>query len=157
MQIRENSTYLYKKRAYITLKKVQNYLTLLPHPNREGIRREKKKEGYRYRGLRIRSTQETIAFNSMQTKQAKRWQHDWRQQVGERPTQQNAELFHSYVEFAYQMLEELGSADFVYSDLRQVCQPQYLFQVVCDMQGDKLSMRIHQDKDGLKVVVIHKI
>jgi hypothetical protein len=93
----------------------------------------------------------------MQTKQAKRWQHDWRQQVGERPTQQNAELFHSYVEFAYEMLEELGSADFVYSDLRQVCQPQYLFQVVCDMQSDKLSMRIHQDKDGFKVVVIHKI
>ena len=93
----------------------------------------------------------------MQTKQAKRWQHDWRQRVGERPTQQNAELFRNYVEFAYQMLEELGSADFVYSDLRQVCQPVYLFQVVCDMRSEKLSMRIYQDRDGLKVVVIHKV
>lgn len=93
----------------------------------------------------------------MQTQQVKRWQYDWRRQVGERPTQENAELFHNYVEFAYRMLEELGSADFVYSDLRQVCQPQYLFQVVCDMRGEKLSMRIHQDKDGLKVVVIHKV
>lgn len=87
----------------------------------------------------------------------KAYKFDWRRRVGERPTQENAELFHNYVEFAYQMLEELGSADFVYSDLRQVCQPAYLFQVICDMRGEKLSMRIHQDKDGLKVVVIHKV
>lgn len=92
----------------------------------------------------------------MQTKQVKRWQHDWRQQVGERPTQQNAELFRNYVEFAYQMLGEFGSADFVYSELRQVCQPQYFFQVVGEMLSDKLSMRIYQ-KDGLKIVVIHKV
>jgi len=49
----------------------------------------------------------------MQTQQVKRWQYDWRRRVGERPTQENAELFHNYVEFAYRMLDELGSADFV--------------------------------------------
>lgn len=87
----------------------------------------------------------------------KKWQYDWRERTGERPTRQNAELFHNYVEFAYQMLEELGSADFVFSELRQVCQPQYLFQVVCDMRSEKLSMSIRQGKDGLKVVVIHRV
>lgn len=91
------------------------------------------------------------------TTSTKAYKFDWRRRVGERPTQENVKLFHNYVEFAYQMLEELGSADFVYSDLRQVCQPAYLFQVICDMRGEKLSMRIHQDKDGLKVVVIHKV
>ncbi len=91
------------------------------------------------------------------TTSTKAYKFDWRRRVGERPRQQNAELFHNYVEFACQMLEELGSADFVYSDLRQVCQPAYLFQVICDMRGEKLSMRIYQDKDGLKVVVIHKV
>ena len=111
-----------------------------------------------YRGLRIRNNagKPYDSTGTMATS-TKGQLFDWRKQVGERPTDQNAELFRSYVEMAHKMLEELGSADFVYSDLRQVCQPQYLFQVVCDMQSAKLSMRIYQDKDGLKVVVIHKV
>lgn len=87
----------------------------------------------------------------------KRWQYDWRRQVGERPTESNAELFHSYVEMAYQLLEEFSSADFIYSEVRQVCQPQYLFQVVCDMCEHKLSMRIWTTEEGYKAVSIHKI
>jgi hypothetical protein len=86
-----------------------------------------------------------------------RWQHDWRRQVGERPTESNAEVFHSYVEMAYQLLEEFSSADFIYSEVRQVCQPQYLFQVVCDMSEHKLSMRIWTTEEGYKAVSIHKI
>ena len=39
-------------------------------------------------------------------KQQRRWQYDWRQRVGERPTEQNAELFHSYVEYACQAIED---------------------------------------------------
>ena len=82
---------------------------------------------------------------------------DWRKQVGERPTDQNAELFHSYVEIAYTLLEEFSSAEFIYSEVRQVCQPAYLFSVVCDMRSDKLSMRIHTTEEGWKVISIHKV
>jgi hypothetical protein len=84
------------------------------------------------------------------------WQYNWRRSVGERPTASNAEVFHSYVEMAYTLLEEFSSADFVYSEVRQVCQPQYLFQVVCDMRSEKLSMRIWTTEDGMKAVSIHK-
>jgi len=93
----------------------------------------------------------------MQGQQAKRWQYDWRQKTGERPTESNAKLFHSYVEMAYELLEDFSSAEFIYSELRQICQPQYLFQVVCDMRGEKLSMRIYPTEDGLKCVMIHKV
>ena len=90
-------------------------------------------------------------------KQQRRWQYDWRQRVGERPTAENAELFHRYVEYAYQAIEEGSDAAFPYHDVRQVCQPQYLFQVVADMRSDKLSMRIYQDESGLKLIVIHSV
>jgi hypothetical protein len=93
----------------------------------------------------------------MQAQETKRWQHDWRRKTGERPTESNAKLFHSYVEMAYELLEEYSSADFIYSELRQVCQPTYLFQVVCDMRGEKLSMRIYTTEEGLKCVMIHKV
>jgi hypothetical protein len=86
-----------------------------------------------------------------------RWQHDWRRQVGERPTESNAKLFHNLVEIAYELLEEYSSADFPYDELRQVCQPQYLFMVVCDMRSEKLSMRIWTTESGIKAVSIHKI
>ncbi len=92
----------------------------------------------------------------MQT-QVKRWQYDWRKGVGERPTSENAELFHNYVEYAYQVIEDGQRAEFPYSEVRKVCQPQYLFQVVSDMRSDKLSMRIYQNEEGLKLVVIHKV
>lgn len=82
---------------------------------------------------------------------------DWRKQVGERPTDQNLELFHSLVEQATVLIEEFSSAEFIYSEVRQVCQPAYLFSVVCDMRGDKLSMRIHTTEDGWKVISIHKV
>jgi hypothetical protein len=74
----------------------------------------------------------------MQKQQVKSWQHDWRRKVGERPTEQNQALFHKYVEYAHQVLEENQEAAFPYSDVRQVCQPQYLFQVVSEMRSDKL-------------------
>ena len=90
-------------------------------------------------------------------KQQRRWQYDWRQRVGERPTAENAELFHSYVEYAYQCIEENQEVAFPYHDVRQVCQPQYLFQVVSDMRSNKLSMRIYQNEEGLKLVVIHTV
>ena len=93
----------------------------------------------------------------MQAQKTKRWQYDWRRKVGERPTSENAELFHSYVEYAYQAIEDGHDASFPYSDVRQVCQPQYLFQVVSDMRSDKLSMRIYQNEEGLKLVVIHSV
>ena len=82
---------------------------------------------------------------------------DWRKQVGKRPTDQNEELFHSYVEMAYTLLEEFSSAEFLYSEVRQVCQPAYLFSVVCDMRSDKLSMRIYDTDSGLKAISIHKV
>lgn len=87
----------------------------------------------------------------------KAYAFDWRKQVGERPTDQNLELFHSLVEQAYVLIEEFNSAEFIYSEVRQVCQPAYLFSVVCDMRGDKLSMRIHTTEDGWKVISIHKV
>jgi hypothetical protein len=87
----------------------------------------------------------------------KAYQFDWRKQVGERPTDQNLELFHSLVEQATVLIEEFNSAEFIYSEVRQVCQPAYLFSVVCDMRGDKLSMRIHTTEDGWKVISIHKV
>lgn len=90
-------------------------------------------------------------------KQQRRWQYDWRRGVGERPTAENAELFHRYVEYAYQAIEEGADAAFPYHDVRQVCQPAYLFQVVADMRSDKLSMRIYQDESGLKLIVIHTV
>lgn len=93
----------------------------------------------------------------MQTQDSKRWQYDWRRKPGLRPTEQNQELFHRYVEYAYQVLEENQDAVLPYTDVRQVCQPQYLFQVISEMRSDKLSMRIYQDEEGLKLVVIHSI
>jgi hypothetical protein len=89
--------------------------------------------------------------------QTKRWQYDWRQSLGKRPASEDAELFHQYVEYAYQAIEDGCDAVFPYSDVRQVCQPQYLFQVVSDMRSDKLSMRIYQNEEGLKLVVIHSV
>jgi hypothetical protein len=82
---------------------------------------------------------------------------DWRKEVGARPTDQNLELFHSYVEMATTLLEEFSSAEFIYSEVRQVCQPAYLFSVVCDMRSDKLSMRIYVTDSGLKAISIHKV
>ena len=87
----------------------------------------------------------------------KGWQFDWRKQVGERPTDQNLELFHSLVEQAHVLIDEFSSAEFIYSEVRQVCQPAYLFSVVCGTRGDKLSMRIHTTEDGWKVISIHKV
>lgn len=110
-----------------------------------------------YRGLRIRVTQSTIAFRTMETNAIRRWQYDWRLNVGERPTEQNAELFHSYVEMAYTLLEEFSSAEFMYHEVRSVCSPKYLFSVVCDMRGEKLSMRIYNTDSGIKAISIHKV
>jgi hypothetical protein len=93
----------------------------------------------------------------MQAQQTKRWQYDWRQKVGERPVSENAELFHQYVEWAYQAIEDFQHAALPYTDVRQVCQPQYLFQVVCDMRSEKLSMRVYHNEEGLKLIVIHKV
>jgi hypothetical protein len=83
--------------------------------------------------------------------------YDWRTKVGERPTESNAELFYSYVEMANELLEEFSSADFIYSELRQVCQPTYLFQVLLEMRGEKLSMRVYHTEEGLKAIMIHKV
>ena len=91
------------------------------------------------------------------TVSTKAYAFDWRKQVGKRPTDQNLELFHSLVEQAYVLIEEFNSAEFIYSEVRQVCQPTYLFSVVCDMRGEKLSMRIHTTEEGWKVISIHKV
>ena len=98
-----------------------------------------------------------LQFSSMTTQQKKTWQYDWRRLQAERPTEQNAEVFHSYVEMAWQLLEEFSSADFVYSEVRKVCQPRYLFQVIADMRSEKLTMVIRDTESGLKVVSICKV
>ena len=90
--------------------------------------------------------------------QTKRWQYDWRQSLGKRPASEDAELFHQYVEYAYQVVtSEFQHAAFPYSELVSVCQPQYLFQVLCDMCSYKLSMRVFRNPEGLKLVVIHRV
>ena len=93
----------------------------------------------------------------METNAIRRWQYDWRLNVGERPTDQNLALFHSYVEMAYTLLEEFSSAEFLYHEVRSVCSPKYLFSVVCDMRGEKLSMRIYDTDTGIKAISIHKV
>ena len=109
------------------------------------------------RGLRIRKTQVTTPHDrAMQKQSTKNWRYDWRQKVGVRPTESNSELFHRYVEMANELLEDYSSADFVYSEVRQVCQPQYLFQVVLEMRSEKLSMVIRNTEEGLRVISIHK-
>jgi hypothetical protein len=45
----------------------------------------------------------------------------------------------------------------LYHDVKDVCQPQYLFSVVSDMSECKLSMRIHNTESGLRVITIHKV
>ncbi len=111
-----------------------------------------------YRGLRIRNNagKPHESTGTMTTK-AKAYQFNWRKEVGERPTDQNQELFHSLVEQATVLIEEFSSVEFIYSEVRQVCQPAYLFSVVCDMRSDKLSMRIHTTEEGWKVITIHKV
>ena len=93
----------------------------------------------------------------METNAIRRWQYDWRLKVGERPTEQNAKLFHSYVEIAHMSLEEFSSAEFTYHAVRRVCSPQYLFSVVRDMRSEKLSMRIYNNESGIKAISIHKV
>jgi hypothetical protein len=84
-----------------------------------------------------------------------KWKHNWRVTTGSRPV--DATLFHSYVEEAYKLLEECNVADFLYHDVKEVCQPQYLFSVVSDMIECKLSMKIHNTESGLRVITIHKV
>ena len=84
-----------------------------------------------------------------------KWKHDWRQTAGSRPV--DAKFFHSYVEQAYELLKEFTSADFLYHDVREVCQPQYLFSVVSVMTECKLSMKIYNTESGLRVITIHKV
>ena len=84
-----------------------------------------------------------------------KWKHNWRESTGNRPV--DATLFHSYVEEAYKLLEECNVADFLYHDVKEVCQPQYLFSVVSDMIECKLSMKIHNTESGLRVITIHKV
>ena len=86
-----------------------------------------------------------------------RTKYDWRQEVGKPLSAENLSLFHNYLEMAYQMLEEYSSADFIYSDVIQICKPAYLFSVICDTRGEKLSMRIYQTDSGIKVICIHKV
>jgi hypothetical protein len=87
--------------------------------------------------------------------QATTWKYNWRQATGGRTA--DAKLFHSYVEEAYTLLKECNAADFLYHDVRKVCQPQYLFSVVSDMSECKLSMKIHNTESGLRVITIHKV
>lgn len=112
----------------------------------------------KYRGLRIRKNagkpHDSMEIMATSTKA---YQFNWRKEVGERPTDQNQELFHSLVEKATVLIEEFSSVEFIYSEVRQVCQPAYLFSVVCDMRSDKLSMRIHTTQEGWKVITIHKV
>ncbi len=89
------------------------------------------------------------------TAKAPAWKHNWRVATGKRPV--DAELFHSYVEEAYKLLEEYNSADFLYHDVKAIVQPQYLFSVVSDMIEHKLSMKIHNTESGLRVITIHKV
>jgi hypothetical protein len=83
--------------------------------------------------------------------------YDWRAKVGVRPTSQNAEAFRTYVEIVYTLLEEFSSADLPYSEVRQMCQPQYFFTVVNDMRTEKLSMRIYTSEEGTRIISIHKV
>ena len=89
------------------------------------------------------------------TATAAKWKHDWRVAAGGRPV--DAELFHMYVEEAYKLLAECNAADFLYHDVKEVCQPQYLFSVVSDMTECKLSMKIYNTESGLRVITIHKV
>ena len=94
-------------------------------------------------------------MTSATTATATAWKHDWRVATGKRPA--DAKLFRSYVETAHKLLEECNGADFLYHDVKDVCQPQYLFSVVSDMSECKLSMRIHNTESGLRVITIHKV
>ena len=96
-------------------------------------------------------TQATMATTTATAK----WKHDWRVTAGGRPV--DAELFHMYVEEAYKLLAECNAADFLYHDVKEVCQPQYLFSVVSDMTECKLSMKIYNTESGLRVITIHKV
>jgi hypothetical protein len=83
------------------------------------------------------------------------WKYNWRQTSGKRPA--DAKLFHMMVEAAHELLAEYSSADFLYQDVKAIVQPQYLFSVVSDMSGYKLSMKIHNTESGLRVITIHKV
>lgn len=111
-----------------------------------------------YRGLRIRTNADKPHDSRLtMATSTKAYKFDWRKEVGERPTDQNQELFHSLVEQATVLIEEFSSVEFIYSEVRQICQPAYLFSVVCDMRSEKLSMRIHTTEEGWKVISIHKV
>ena len=94
-------------------------------------------------------------MTSATTATTSKWKHDWRVAPGKRPA--DATLFRSYVETAHKLLEECNGADFLYQDVKDVCQPQHLFSVVSDMSECKLSMRIHNTESGLRVITIHKV
>ena len=83
------------------------------------------------------------------------WKYNWRQTSGKRPA--DAKLFHMMVEAAHELLAEYSSADFLYQDVKAIVQPQYLFSVVSDMSGYKLSMKIYNTESGLRVITIHKV
>jgi len=86
------------------------------------------------------------------------WKYNWRQAPGTAAVSPfKGWLFRNYVEQAYKLLSEYSSADFLYHDVRDVCQPQYLFSVVSDMSECKLSMKIHNTESGLRVITIHKV
>ncbi len=132
--------------------------TLLTYPTRRRYRIEKRKGVgvNKYSGGCASVTRRQLTrFKSMTQATAPAWKHNWRQAPGNRPT--DAKLFHSYVEQAYELLSEYSSADFLYHDVREVCQPQYLFSVVSDMSECKLSMKIHNTESGLRVITIHKV
>jgi hypothetical protein len=96
----------------------------------------------------------------MQVQEHTAWKYSWHQRIGERPTEQNAEVFHRYVEDAYTCLEEdnpLEPAMYVYSEVRKLCHPAYFFQVVSEMRSEKLSMRVYTNEEGLKLIAIHKV
>jgi hypothetical protein len=84
-----------------------------------------------------------------------KWKHNWRVTTGSRPV--DAKRFHMMVEAAHELLAEYNSADFLYHDVKEVCQAQYLFSVVSDMTECKLSMKIHNTESGLRVITIHKV
>ena len=89
----------------------------------------------------------------MQEVKKPEWKHDWRKEVGLAPSVASTEVFHSYVENVYQWLEVSQEVDLLAAEVQKLgVKPQYLYQVLLDMHGSQLSMKLHTTEEGVRVL-----
>ena len=92
----------------------------------------------------------------MQTLTKPEWKHDWRKEVGYAPSVASTEVFHSYVETAYKLLEESKALDLLAADVQKLgVRPQYLYQVLLDMHGSQLCMKLHTTEEGVRLLSLY--